>query len=91
MSSPSLTGGSHQIAVIAKIPSLRGVSETNDEAISFKIPSKIPCVIAREQSNQSNLIKSPSLRGRILDFSGVLGAAAPKGLGRSSYKICELG
>ena len=27
----------------------------------------------------------------ILDFSGVLGAAAPKGLGRSPYKICELG
>ena len=26
----------------SKIPSLRGVSETNDEAISFKIPSKIP-------------------------------------------------
>ena len=26
----------------------------------------------------------------ILDFSGVLGAAAPKGLGRSPYKICEL-
>ena len=25
----------------SKIPSLRGVSETNDEAISFKIPSKI--------------------------------------------------
>ena len=27
----------------------------------------------------------------ILNFSGVLGAAAPKGLGRSPYKICELG
>ena len=49
------------------------MSETNDEAISFKIPSKIP-----------------SLRGRILDFSEVLGAATPKGLGRSPYKICEL-
>ena len=24
----------------------------------------------------------PSLRGRILDFSGLLGAAAPKGLGQ---------
>ena len=35
--------------------------------------------------------KIPSLRARILDFSGVLGAAAPKGLGRSPYKICELG
>ena len=34
--------------------------------------------------------KIPSLRARILDFSGVLGAAAPKGLGRSPYKICEL-
>ena len=49
VSSPSLTGGSHQIAVIAEIPSLRGVSETNDEAISFKIPSKI-AVIARKNS-----------------------------------------
>ena len=29
--------------------------------------------------------------GGILNFSGVLGAAAPKGLGRSPYKICELG
>ena len=48
------------------------MSETNDEAISFKIPSKIP-----------------SLQARILNFSGVLGAAAPKGLGRSPYKICE--
>ena len=28
---------------------------------------------------------------RILDFSGVLGAVAPKDLGRSPYKICELG
>ena len=28
---------SHQIAVIAEIPSLRGVSEANDEAISFKV------------------------------------------------------
>ena len=27
----------------------------------------------------------------ITNFSGVLGAAAPKGLGRSPYKICELG
>ena len=27
----------------------------------------------------------------ILDFSGVLGAAAPKGLGRSPYKICGAG
>ena len=44
------------------------------EAISFKIPSKIP-----------------SLRVIILDFSGVLGAATPKGLGHSPYKICELG
>ena len=35
--------------------------------------------------------KIPSLRGRILNFSGVLGAVAPKGLGRSPYKICELG
>ena len=26
----------------------------------------------------------------ILNSSGVLGAAAPKGLGRSPYKICEL-
>ena len=26
----------------------------------------------------------------ILNFSGVLGAAASKGLGRSPYKICEL-
>ena len=26
----------------------------------------------------------------ITNFSGVLGAAAPKGLGRSPYKICEL-
>ena len=50
------------------------MSETNDEAISFKIPSKIP-----------------SLQARILNFSGVLGAAAPKGLGRSPYKIFELG
>ena len=25
----------------------------------------------------------------LLDFCGVLGAAAPKGLGRSPYKICE--
>ena len=46
----------------------------NDEAISFKIPSKIP-----------------SLRGRILNSNGVLGAAVPKGSGRSPYKICELG
>ena len=72
MSSPSLTGGSHQIAVIAEIPSLRGVSETNDEAISFKIPSKIP-----------------SLQARILNSSGVLETAAPKGLGHRPYKICE--
>ena len=50
MSSPDLTGGSHQITVIAKIP---------------------------------------SLRGSILNSSEVLGAAAPKGLGRSPYKICE--
>ena len=50
------------------------MSETNDEAISFKIPSKIP-----------------SLQARILDSSGVLGAVAPKGLGRNPYKICELG
>ena len=35
VSSPDLIGGSHQIAVIAEIPSLRGVSETNDEAISL--------------------------------------------------------
>ena len=35
--------------------------------------------------------KIPSLRGRILNFSGVLEAAAPKGLGRSPYKICKLG
>ena len=35
--------------------------------------------------------KIPSFRGKILNFSGVLGAAAPKGLGRSPYKICELG
>ena len=55
VSSPDLTSGSHQIAVIAEIPSLRGVSETNDEAISFKIPSKSPCVIAKEQSDRSNL------------------------------------
>ena len=26
----------------------------------------------------------------ILNFSEILGAAAPKGLGRSPYKICEL-
>ena len=25
------------------------------------------------------------------NFSGVLGAVAPKGLGRSPYEICELG
>ena len=41
------------------------------------IPSKIP-------------FKIPSLWERILDFSGVLGAPSPKGLGRSPYKICEL-
>ena len=41
MSSSGLTRGSHQIAVITEIPSLREVSEMNDEAISFKIPSKI--------------------------------------------------
>ena len=35
--------------------------------------------------------KIPSLRVIILDFSGVLGAATPKGLGHSPYKICELG
>ncbi len=52
---------------------------------------KIPCVIVRGQSRGSNLIKSPSLRWRILNFSGASGAAAPKGLGRSPYKICELG
>ncbi len=28
---------------------------------------------------------------KIPNFSGVLGATAPKGLGRSPYKICELG
>ena len=50
------------------------MSETNDEAILFKIPYKIP-----------------SLQARILDSSGVLGAVAPKGLGRNPYKICELG
>ena len=27
----------------------------------------------------------------ITNFSGVLEAAAPKGLGRSPYKFCELG
>ena len=59
---------SHQISVIAEIPSLRGVSETNDEAISLKIPS---------------------LQGKILNFNEVLETAVPKGLGRSSYKICE--
>ena len=35
--------------------------------------------------------KIPSLQARILDSSGVLGAAAPKGLGRSPYKSSELG
>ncbi|MDD6162791.1 MAG: hypothetical protein PUB35_08445 [Campylobacteraceae bacterium] len=52
-----MIGGSHQITVIAEIPSLRGVSETNDEAISFKIPSKI-AVIASEakQSHQITVI-----------------------------------
>ena len=39
----------------------------------------------------SVIVEISSLRGRILDFSGVLGAAAPKGLGRNPYKICELG
>ena len=34
--------------------------------------------------------KIPLLRERILNFSGVLGAPSPKGLGRSPYKICEL-
>ena len=52
--------------------SLRGSKAT--EAISFKLPFKIP-----------------PLRGRILNSSRVLGAVAPKGLGHSPYKICELG
>ena len=34
--------------------------------------------------------KIPLLRERILNFSEVLGAAAPKCLGRSPHKICEL-
>ena len=39
--------------------SLRGVSGASDEAIS------LGCVIARERSDRSNLIKSPSLRGSV--------------------------
>ena len=53
-----------------KSPSLREVSETNDEAISFKIPS---------------------FRGRILDFSGILGEAAPKGLELALIKFASSG
>ena len=33
---------SFKFSSLRKSPSLRGVSETNDEAISFKIPFKIP-------------------------------------------------
>ena len=78
-----------------KIPSLRKFRHCEalkkEGAISFKIPSKIPkpCVIPRLDRGIS--FKIPSLRVIILNSSGVLGAAAPKGLGRSPYKICELG
>ena len=41
--------------VIAPTPSLRGVSEANDEAI----PLKIPPVIASEQSERGNLTQEP--------------------------------
>ena len=46
-----------------------------------------PCVIPRLDRGISSqrILEFPI---GILNFSGVLGAAAPKGLGRSPYKIC---
>ena len=44
-----------------------------------------------EANDEAISFKILSLQARILNFSWVLGAAAPKGLGRSPYEICELG
>ena len=52
---------------------------------------EFPASLRGSKATEAISYKIPSLRGRILNFSGVLGAAAPKGLGRSPYKICELG
>ena len=46
---------------ILEFPSL--VSSPDLIGGSHHKKSRIPCVIAREQSDRSNLIKSPSLRG----------------------------